>query len=275
DEKQDFSSWPNSVLGVSASGAASARVVTAVLLECAGARVGVCERRTRRQKTSRGHLALRQMMVSFLQHFDPPTRITHDFYPSVPSVSAQAFQKTAQAAAATAAAGGSGRARMVQDGSRSRRRASCLAAKPRFRKLERGRIFTGSTKTTTGTTGSKHDRGCGAASTKDLSDTGPNLPPVLCNPTITLTMAVATGKVPMTAEMQQLANDPNFVIEFAIGDPVPDLVPQSMDSGIRMSGVYFDETRRYIMKSCHLSKEDVADRRGHRKGGHGVAPPRE
>ncbi len=63
--------------------------------------------------------------------------------------------------------------------------------------------------------------------------------------------------VPMTAEMQQLANDPNFVVEFAIGDPVPDLVPQKK-SGIKMSGVYFDKTKRYIMKSCHLSKEDVS-----------------
>lgn len=63
--------------------------------------------------------------------------------------------------------------------------------------------------------------------------------------------------VPMTAEMQQLANDPNFIVEFAVGDPVPDLVPQSKDSGIKMSGVYFDNTKRYVMKSCHLSKDDV------------------
>ena len=69
--------------------------------------------------------------------------------------------------------------------------------------------------------------------------------------------AAGKPKVPMTAEMQQLANDPNFAVEFAIGDPVPDLVPQSKDSGIRMSGVYFDETKRYVMKSCHMSKDDV------------------
>jgi len=61
----------------------------------------------------------------------------------------------------------------------------------------------------------------------------------------------------MTAEMQQLANDPNFIVEFAIGDPAPELVPQSKGSGIKMSGVYFDKTKRYIMKSCHLSKDDV------------------
>lgn len=57
--------------------------------------------------------------------------------------------------------------------------------------------------------------------------------------------------------MQQMANDPNFVVEFAIGDPIPNLVPQSKGSGIKMSGVYFDETKRYVMKSCHLSKDDV------------------
>ena len=107
----------------------------------------------------------------------------------------------------------------------------------------------------------------------------------------------------MTAEMQQLANDPNFVVEFAVGAPIPDLIPQSKDSGIKINGVYFDKTKRYgknniitsflfgihtiyfimmcvcltycpdlipssfsilfyislryIMKSCHLSKDDV------------------
>lgn len=74
-------------------------------------------------------------------------------------------------------------------------------------------------------------------------------------------MAAAAGAklegVPMTSEMQQLINDPNFVVEFAIGDPVPDLVPQSKDSGIKMSGVYFKKTKRYIMKKCHMSKDDV------------------
>jgi hypothetical protein len=62
----------------------------------------------------------------------------------------------------------------------------------------------------------------------------------------------------MTAEMQQLANDPNFVVQFAVGDPIPNLVPQSKDSGIRMSGAYFDITKRYIMKKAHMSKEDVS-----------------
>jgi len=61
----------------------------------------------------------------------------------------------------------------------------------------------------------------------------------------------------MTAEMQELISDPNFVVEFAIGDPIPNLVPQSKEDGIKMKGTYFDKTKRYIMKSCHLSKDDV------------------
>lgn len=62
----------------------------------------------------------------------------------------------------------------------------------------------------------------------------------------------------MTAEMQQLANDPSFVVQFAVGDPIPNLIPQSKDSGIRMSGAFFDTTKRYIMKNAHMSKEDVS-----------------
>ncbi len=62
----------------------------------------------------------------------------------------------------------------------------------------------------------------------------------------------------MTSEMQQLANDPNFVVQFAVGDPIPNLVPQSKDSGIKMGGVYFVTTKRYIMKKCQLSREDVS-----------------
>lgn len=67
----------------------------------------------------------------------------------------------------------------------------------------------------------------------------------------------------MTAEMHKLANDPNFVVQFAIGEPLPNLIAQSKDSGIRMSGVYFDTTKRYIMKHAHMSKEDVSTHRLH------------
>jgi len=61
----------------------------------------------------------------------------------------------------------------------------------------------------------------------------------------------------MTAEMNKLANDPNFVVQFAVGDPIPDLVPQQKGSGIEMSRVYFDKPKRYIMKKAHMSREDV------------------
>mmetsp|Transcript_27681 Transcript_27681/g.41551 ORF Transcript_27681/g.41551 Transcript_27681/m.41551 type:complete len:317 (-) Transcript_27681:86-1036(-) len=70
-------------------------------------------------------------------------------------------------------------------------------------------------------------------------------------------MSTTSRAIPMTPEMQQMVNDPDFIVEFAIGDPIPNLIPQSKDSGIRLSGVYFDEPKRYIMKSCHLSKDDV------------------
>eukprot|EP00177_Eucheuma_denticulatum_P000662 GFKZ01001185.1.p1 GENE.GFKZ01001185.1~~GFKZ01001185.1.p1 ORF type:complete len:326 (-),score=48.59 GFKZ01001185.1:684-1598(-) len=61
----------------------------------------------------------------------------------------------------------------------------------------------------------------------------------------------------MTAELHRLANDPNFVVEFAVGDPAPQLVPQSRDVGLRMSSVYFDTPKRYVLKSAHMSREDI------------------
>lgn len=61
----------------------------------------------------------------------------------------------------------------------------------------------------------------------------------------------------MTAELNKLANDPNYVVQFAVGDPVPKLIPQARDAGPRFSGVYFDKPKRYVMKSAHMSREDV------------------
>ena len=61
----------------------------------------------------------------------------------------------------------------------------------------------------------------------------------------------------MTAEMQKLANDPNFVVQFAVGDPAPELVPQERTAGINFDGVFFPETKRYIVKKAHLSRDDV------------------
>jgi len=65
------------------------------------------------------------------------------------------------------------------------------------------------------------------------------------------------ASVPMTDEMQQLVNDPSFVVEFAIGDPFPDLVPQERGTGLTLSKLYFDEPKRYVMKKAHMSTDDV------------------
>ena len=73
----------------------------------------------------------------------------------------------------------------------------------------------------------------------------PPLPPNIEEVVSNDNMASKLENVPMTAEMQQLANDPNFVVEFAVGAPIPDLIPQSKDSGIKINGVYFDKTKRY------------------------------
>lgn len=61
----------------------------------------------------------------------------------------------------------------------------------------------------------------------------------------------------MTAELNRLANDPSFVVQFAIGDPFPELKPQKRDAGIRMGGIYFEQPKRYIVKKAHMSREDV------------------
>lgn len=60
----------------------------------------------------------------------------------------------------------------------------------------------------------------------------------------------------MTAELTRLANDPNFVVQFAVGDPVPELKPQSRDSGLKFCQIYFDEPKRYVLKKAHMSRED-------------------
>jgi hypothetical protein len=60
----------------------------------------------------------------------------------------------------------------------------------------------------------------------------------------------------MTAEMNRMANDPNFVVQFAVGDPFPALVPQNPNSGIRFAGTYFHEPKRYILKKAHMSTDD-------------------
>lgn len=61
----------------------------------------------------------------------------------------------------------------------------------------------------------------------------------------------------MTAELKRLANDPNYVVQFAVGDPSPTFRPQRRDSGLTITGVYFDDTKRYLLKSAHLSLDDM------------------
>lgn len=65
-----------------------------------------------------------------------------------------------------------------------------------------------------------------------------------------------SSKVRMTAEMQKLANDPNFVVQFAVGDPAPELVPQQPEDGISFCNVFFTETKRYVLKKAHFSTDD-------------------
>lgn len=71
----------------------------------------------------------------------------------------------------------------------------------------------------------------------------------------------AASKAMPTEEMAQLANvanDPSFAVEFAIGDPFPELIPQDPndDAHIRLAGVYFTENKRYLLKKAHFSHED-------------------
>lgn len=61
----------------------------------------------------------------------------------------------------------------------------------------------------------------------------------------------------MSNELQRLANDPNFVVQFAVGDPSSSLVPQSRRSGLHLSNVFFNEPKQYVLKSAHMSREDM------------------
>lgn len=60
----------------------------------------------------------------------------------------------------------------------------------------------------------------------------------------------------MTAELNRLANDPNFVVEFAVGDPAPTLIEQDRSAGLRLYGIYFNRPKRYLLKKAHMSRDD-------------------
>ncbi|KAK9818123.1 hypothetical protein WJX72_007473 [[Myrmecia] bisecta] len=51
-------------------------------------------------------------------------------------------------------------------------------------------------------------------------------------------------------------NDPNFLIEVAVGPPVAQLTPQQPGTGPRLGGQYHNATHRYIFKKAHMSNED-------------------
>lgn len=61
----------------------------------------------------------------------------------------------------------------------------------------------------------------------------------------------------MTEELNRLAQDPNFVVDFAIGDTTAELVPQRRHHESKFCGIYFDRVKQYVLKSAHLSREDV------------------
>lgn len=59
-------------------------------------------------------------------------------------------------------------------------------------------------------------------------------------------------------DLAQLAQgDPNFVVQLAVGPPVPQLVPQQPGTGAVLSGQFLPHTARFILKKAHLSAEDL------------------
>jgi len=60
----------------------------------------------------------------------------------------------------------------------------------------------------------------------------------------------------MTHEMQQMINDPNYIVQLAVGDPMPNLLPQNPDNGICLSGLYFKRPKRFLLKNAHFSRVD-------------------
>lgn len=57
--------------------------------------------------------------------------------------------------------------------------------------------------------------------------------------------------------MKKVANDPNYIVEFAVGTPSPSFQPQRRGTGLTLTKVYYDHTKRYLMKSARFSVEDM------------------
>lgn len=61
----------------------------------------------------------------------------------------------------------------------------------------------------------------------------------------------------MTEELNRLSHDPEFAVDFAIGDTTAELVPQDRKKGPHFCRVYYHDVKKYVLKSAHLSREDV------------------
>jgi len=70
--------------------------------------------------------------------------------------------------------------------------------------------------------------------------------------------AAAPPRPAPDSDVAKLANDPSAAFEMAVGDPFPELVPQDRDdpASLRLTGVCFDENKRYLFKNAHFSAED-------------------
>lgn len=51
-------------------------------------------------------------------------------------------------------------------------------------------------------------------------------------------------------------NDPNYVLELAVGPPAPNLVSQQPGSGAQLSGQFLQQPARFIFKKAHVSNDD-------------------
>eukprot|EP00899_Mesostigma_viride_P003156 jgi/Mesvir1/12841/Mv05873-RA.1 len=56
--------------------------------------------------------------------------------------------------------------------------------------------------------------------------------------------------------MQGILNDPNAIIDIAVGPPLPSLEPQPPGSGIIFGNQICTEPRRFLFKKAHLSNDD-------------------
>ena len=48
-------------------------------------------------------------------------------------------------------------------------------------------------------------------------------------------------------------NDPNFLLELAVGPPMLELITQQPGTGLRLQGLYTDKPRRFLFKKAHMS----------------------